>query len=188
MNWNEYLELSEKTLSEEFHIGAKVQNSLHAVMGLATEIEELLDNYTDENSMDSTNMLEELGDLTWYMAILHREHTDIIHYVDTTVLVKHDNPFDCVLKINKSVLKLLDFMKKKIFYNKPVAQEAFNILVLLIEADIYWLADYYNIKVEDICQVNIDKLKARYGDKFTSDKAINRDLDTERTILEEGTK
>lgn len=37
---------------------------------------------------------------------------------------------------------------------------------------------------------NIDKLKARYGDKFSSEAAINRDLDKEREILEQsfGTK
>ena len=188
MNWSDYLKLSEKTLSEEFHIGAKVQNTLHAVMGLATEIEELLDNYANEDAMDTTNVLEELSDCLWYLAILHREYPDITRYEDTTVHVKREKPFNCVLDLNKSVLKLMDYMKKKIFYNKPIAEESFNNLVLLVETDIHWLAEYYNIKVEDICQVNIDKLKARYGDKFTSDKAINRDLDTERNILEGGTE
>ena len=34
--------------------------------------------------------------------------------------------------------------------------------------------------------ININKLKARYGDKFSSERAINRDLETEREILEKG--
>lgn len=33
---------------------------------------------------------------------------------------------------------------------------------------------------------NIDKLRARYPEKFTSEDAINRNLDAERTILENG--
>lgn len=41
-----------------------------------------------------------------------------------------------------------------------------------------------NINLEDQLTINIDKLKARYPHKFDSDKAINRDLDTERKILE----
>jgi hypothetical protein len=41
-----------------------------------------------------------------------------------------------------------------------------------------------NIEIESILDTNIAKLKARYGDKFSSEKAINRDLTTERTILE----
>ena len=35
-------------------------------------------------------------------------------------------------------------------------------------------------------EANIAKLKARYGDKFSTEKAVNRDLDTERNILESG--
>jgi hypothetical protein len=31
---------------------------------------------------------------------------------------------------------------------------------------------------------NIAKLKARYGEKFSEDRAVNRDLKTERKILE----
>ena len=34
------------------------------------------------------------------------------------------------------------------------------------------------------CNENIEKLKARYGEKFSSDRAINRDLEKERMILE----
>jgi len=37
---------------------------------------------------------------------------------------------------------------------------------------------------EDILIKNIAKLKARFPDKFTSEDAINRDLDTEREILD----
>jgi len=37
---------------------------------------------------------------------------------------------------------------------------------------------------DDDLEKNIAKLKARYPDKFCSDKAVNRDLDKERDILE----
>jgi len=188
MEYEEYLELSEKTLSDEFHIGGKVQNTLHAVMGISTEIEELLDNYGDGNTMDRINVLEEISDVCWYLAILHREYPTIDRFENIAVKVNRDEPFGCILDLNKSTLKLMDIMKKKIFYNKPIPHDAFNNLVLLVDTDIHWLCDYYDIDIKEVYQVNIDKLKARYGDKFTSDKAINRDLDVERTILEEGDK
>jgi hypothetical protein len=41
------------------------------------------------------------------------------------------------------------------------------------------------IKIEKILDTNIAKLKARYGDKFSSEKAIKRNLELERTILEQ---
>ena len=49
-----------------------------------------------------------------------------------------------------------------------------------------YYCEVYNTNVSDILDKNIAKLKARYGEKFSSDRAINRDLETERTILEGG--
>ena len=46
--------------------------------------------------------------------------------------------------------------------------------------------NHFNINLEDSFDININKLKARYGDKFSSERAINRDLETEREILEKG--
>ena len=40
--------------------------------------------------------------------------------------------------------------------------------------------------LRDILDTNIAKLEARYPEKFTEDKAINRNLEAEREILEGG--
>jgi mRNA-degrading endonuclease RelE of RelBE toxin-antitoxin system len=42
----------------------------------------------------------------------------------------------------------------------------------------------YNIDIHKSFDINIEKLKERYGDKFSSEMAINRNLDAERQILE----
>lgn len=39
---------------------------------------------------------------------------------------------------------------------------------------------------DNAAQINIDKLTARFPEKFTQEAALNRDLDTERQILEDG--
>jgi hypothetical protein len=44
--------------------------------------------------------------------------------------------------------------------------------------------NFYEINLEECFEKNIAKLKARYGEKFSSEMAINRDLETERNILE----
>ena len=54
---------------------------------------------------------------------------------------------------------------------------------------LFYVARYmelYGWTFEDVMQLNTDKLKARYPDKFTQDAAENRDLVKEREILEEG--
>jgi hypothetical protein len=50
------------------------------------------------------------------------------------------------------------------------------------------LYDVFETDAEKNCQLFVDKLKKRFPDKFTEDKAINRDLVTERKLLEDNTK
>ena len=181
MNWKEYLELSEKTLSTQFHCEEREQRLLHAVIGVLTEVEELLDNHIGDEQ-DITNMLEEAGDITWYLAIIGREID--LDYPQLVVKEKNDNPMKLVLKIVKNTCKLLDMMKKKLYYNKPIDENLFKTITTLVMLDVSDYMNTYDIDIEKSFDVNIDKLKARYGDKFSSEKAINRDLETERNILE----
>jgi NTP pyrophosphatase (non-canonical NTP hydrolase) len=181
MNWKEYLELSEKTLSTQFHCEEREQRLLHAVVGVLTEVEELLDNHIGDEQ-DITNMLEEAGDITWYLAIIGREID--LDYPQLVVKEKNDNPMKLVLKIVKNTCKLLDMMKKKLYYNKPIDENLFKTITTLVMLDVSDYMNTYDIDIEKSFDVNIDKLKARYGDKFSSERAINRDLETERNILE----
>jgi len=183
MNWREYLELSEKTLSTQFNCEEKEQRVLHAVIGVLTEVEELLDNHIGD-VQDTTNMLEEAGDITWYLAIIGREYQ--LDYPQIIVRSKNEDPMRLVLKIIKNTCKLLDMMKKKIYYNKPIDENLFKTITNLIMLDVSDYMNTYDIDIEKSFDINIEKLKARYGDKFSSERAINRDLETERNILESG--
>jgi hypothetical protein len=79
---------------------------------------------------------------------------------------------------------LLDPLKKKLFYNKPIDLEKFKITSSLLMLNISDYVNFYDINLEECFEKNIAKLKARYGEKFSSEMAINRDLETERNILE----
>lgn len=80
--------------------------------------------------------------------------------------------------------EFMDGLKKHLFYGKPLDE------VNLIEelGDLFWYmaiaANELGVPFERIQEINIAKLKARYPDKFCSDKAQNRDLNTERAVLE----
>jgi hypothetical protein len=181
MNWNEYLELSEKTLSTQFNCDEKEQKVLHAVIGVLTEVEELLDNHIGDEQ-DDTNRLEEAGDITWYLAIIGREYQ--LDYPQLLVRTKNEDPMKLVLKIIKNTCKLLDMMKKKIYYNKPIDENLFKTITHVVMLDLSDYMNVYDINIQNSFDVNIAKLKARYGEKFSSERAINRDLETERNILE----
>ena len=48
------------------------------------------------------------------------------------------------------------------------------------------IAYSYGVDIEDGLEKNIAKLKKRYPEKFDENLAVNRDLETERKILEGG--
>ena len=102
-------------------ISAKVGDELHCVIGMTTEVAELMDAYKKSiyyrRKLDEVNVAEELGDLMWYVA--------------------------CYCKL-------------------------------------------MNWDLKAILETNIAKLQARYPEKFTSEQAFNRDLQTERKILNDG--
>jgi NTP pyrophosphatase (non-canonical NTP hydrolase) len=191
MNWEEYLPLAEKTLSTQFNCKEEFyQKILHAVIGSLTEVEEILDNYSDGVLITDINkqgsVAEESADIFWYLSILFRELNISRLDLERNSIEKIDtkNPFNTLISFTKLSLKFLDLLKKKIYYNKDI-----NINEMVdISSKMYLIlsefCNQYNTKIDDILDKNIAKLKARYGEKFSSERAINRDLETERNILE----
>jgi len=91
----------------------------HAALGLSTEANEFSDQLKKHliygKELDKTNLIEELGDLCWFIAMA---------------------------------------------------------------------CDELGTNFEKIQKINIKKLKARYGDKYSDEKALTRDLELERKALE----
>lgn len=80
--------------------------------------------------------------------------------------------------------EFLDALKKHIFYGKEL--DRVNLAEEL--GDLFWymaiVADELGFNFESVMDKNISKLKARYGEKFTEQRAENRDLEKEREILD----
>jgi NTP pyrophosphatase (non-canonical NTP hydrolase) len=77
----------------------------------------------------------------------------------------------------------VDVLKKHVFYGKPI--DLTNLAEEL--GDLFWymaiLCDELDVEFEQIMSKNIAKLRARYGNQFSQDKALNRDLDKEKAVL-----
>jgi len=87
--------------------------------------------------------------------------------------------------LSTEAAEFTDALKKHVFYGKKL--DTTNLKEEL--GDLLW---YVAIALEaldtdfgSVMQTNIDKLSARYPDKFTEELAENRDLAKERKILEE---
>jgi NTP pyrophosphatase (non-canonical NTP hydrolase) len=97
---------------------------------------------------------------------------------------REKNNLHMVLGISTESGELLDTFKKNLAYRK-------NLDWVNIEeeiGDIMWYISNFcrinNLDFENILDKNIEKLKIRYPEKFTEEKALNRNLDAERTKLE----
>ena len=80
--------------------------------------------------------------------------------------------------------ELLDALKKHIFYGKEL--DTVNLVEEI--GDLMWysaiILDELGVEFEEVMEKNINKLRARYGEKFSETSANTRNLDKERKILE----
>ena len=110
-----------------------------------------------------------------------RDHEQIAHRLESP---KTQRLLHAAIGISTEGGEMLDAVKKHIYYGGALDE-----VNLAEEAgDTFWylalLCDALGISFEEVWEKNIAKLKARFGDKFNEDGALNRDLDKEREILE----
>lgn len=97
-----------------------------------------------------------------------------------------DNEIDNVhmlFGMSTEVGELHDIFKKTIAYKKPldkahIKEELGDLMWYIIN-----FCTINNFDLEAILDTNISKLKTRYPDKFTTEAALNRDLDKEDKVL-----
>lgn len=102
--------------------------------------------------------------------------TDVLH-IDSRIL-------HAIIGIATESGELMEAVRGKLVLQEPLD----NVNLQEEIGDLNWyeaiLIDALEADWDDIREKNIAKLKARYPDKFSSESAINRDLKTERKILE----
>ena len=185
MNIERYQQLTQRTLPD---LGTYNLNIAHMIFGLNSEMNELYD------AKDSVNAGEELSDTAWYISnyanFTGLKLNKIYYFSIQKKNVKwyftrlFSSKKSLLIKLGAAISKLTDLEKKELAYKKQVDAEKRQVMVkdILIALDNCY--QYFNINVLDSLQKNIDKLKARYPEKFTEELANNRNLDLERKILE----
>lgn len=169
---SKYQELAKRTLAS---LGSQAIDGAHMALGLVTEVEEMLNGVEKE---DDVNIIEEHGDCNWYIANecnIYNLSFSQLYDVAQEMCTDYD-PI--------SLGDIVDLHKKELAYGKEMdIDELENNLIILIMR-LMSVCEDWMFTYEDSLQRNIDKLQARYPEKFTSDKALNRDLEKERKILE----
>lgn len=169
---------------------------LHGAIGLASELAEIREMARDNDYVDKVNLLEEMGDLFWYMGIIVDELGIDPNQIFRTKQVKAvlwqfpdlaaSNELSTIIDtLTICIGYMIDIFKKSLMYGKEIDVETVEGILQEMGIDIEDALNAHGYTSNDARQINIDKLRARYGEKFTEAAALNRDLETERKILEQ---
>jgi len=112
---------------------------------------------------------------------------DYAEWTGNTCAKLADRELDLVhmlMGMTTEVGELTDIYKKHLAYGKPIdwvnAQEEIGDIMFYIAS----FCRITGLDLEAILARNVEKLEARYPEKFTEYHATHRDLDKEREILE----
>lgn len=193
-----YQALALNTLSDQYHIGAINPDLMHASIGLTTESGELLNALhvvaRKGGTLDTINLIEELGDVMWYVAVAcHALATDIgaIRLELTPTYLRamagaEPTLQDVAIALSTEAAGVGDILKRTVFYgaalNTTGLIELLKSIITLVEVGCLHL----DTNIEAACAINIAKLQRRFPNRFTSAQAIERDLVSERAVLEGG--
>lgn len=166
---------------------------LHAGLGMSSELTELTDAANRESGIDWVNVVEESADLAWYVAVavnaLEFDHEEISSYESSDTvgsLFKHSftSLTGAISSTTWAIGNYNDLLKKHLFYGRELNMEKMKQTLQQLCVSIAGLCVVSGSTIEEARNTNIKKLRARYGEKFTEAAALNRDLTTERKILE----
>ncbi len=89
-----------------------------------------------------------------------------------------------IIGMQTETAEISDVFKKHIAYGKEIdwvniKEELGDLMFYVVN-----MCNNNSWDLRDILTTNIEKLQARFPEKFSAEKALNRDLETERKILE----
>lgn len=170
-SFNHYQELALRTVKPDNFL----QSVLHCVMGMAGEIGE----YREVPHDNQGTRIGEIGDCMWYSAILSKvlgfPLQEIVDVANNKP--RPSNGSDAAVI---HAARLIDLVKKAVFYGKPLNTMATMNELVDYFSSILSICDSMAISPLHVGLVNIKKLAERYKDgRFDAGHAINRDYQAE---------
>ena len=153
------------------------EDIIHSILGIYTEFVELVEGLYIN---DEINIKEEIGDICWYVALGFSTLN-----INPKIFSEIEVNFETVLS---EILVWIDKVKRTLFYKEKFDIKKFEKFLQKVQfvTEIITNELFENeISYSDILELNIKKLAKRYPDGFSEEKALKRDLDKERKILEE---
>ena len=196
MKFAEYIPLAVRTckpLPVADHIN-------HMGLGIVGEMGEIVDQlkkaYIYGKPLDQVNIVEEVGDVAYYVACVVQFYPNLHNFIESDELkngINHERLAAAKAQITRTILLNtmsaanlvvdLGVLADEAGGPSDEGEEVAKTLCMLL----YATAVLLDVDLAQAFEVNIAKLAKRYGDKYSDYAAVNRDTDAERAVLEAGT-
>ncbi|TQR28341.1 hypothetical protein C7Y47_22130 [Lysinibacillus sphaericus] len=170
MELNKFQELSKRTMpfKGEPKNNIEYENGLtNYAMGLIGECAEVL---SAANERDAT--LKELGDVSHYafgiLTLLGEKYEPLDNYF---VEGSKEKLIDKIIILSGEISEQV---KKFVFHRHELNSSKVKIALKMLIKNLIVLAEKYETTLEEICEMNIDKLKKRYPESFNVEDSKKR--------------
>ena len=197
MKFSEYIPLAIRTckpLPFPDHIN-------HMGLGVVGEMGEIVDQlkkaYIYGKPLDQVNIVEEVGDVAWYVAGVLQFYPNLHSFIESDELknsVNYEKLAEAKSEITRTILMNtmsaanlvvdMGILADEDGEPSDEGEEVAKTLCMFLFATAVLL----DVDLAEALEVNIAKLAKRYGDKYSDYAAVNRDIDAERAVLEAGTR
>ena len=175
MKIEEYKDLASRTLA---HLGDHKKDMSHMALGIVSEWGEMAKAGMNE---DHVNVIEEHGDTNWFVACMCKLYnlgfTEIYNDADVKFEKTHEN------EMFLSMFKVAGHVKDYLAYDRTIDRDELRKELVFVVSYLKVIAKEEKFDYMESLQKNIDKLRVRFPDRFTEEKANNRDLSAERETL-----
>lgn len=147
---------------------------LHAALGLCDE------HFEYDMAKSWLNAVEELGDFCWFIALAgHDLGCDPFKGCETFIDIYPDS-----MLLTEALAEFVSLVKKAYAYgailDAPALRQLLRIMAGRIAKIVVAKSDR---SMEELLTANIDKLKARFPEKFEVEYALNRDIKQEAGVM-----
>ena len=164
-----YQERAGRTMAS---LGTLAADGMHMAAGFTTEIGEMKEGIANN---DLVNVLEEIGDVWWYCANECTLYGFDLQHIVSLATVSEEVPF--------FLHNIVDLHKREFAYGKEMDIVKLKVELLSLAQYLLKIGKTHYFSLGKILDKNINKLYKRYPEKFTEDKALNRDLEAEYKTL-----
>lgn len=170
----DYPALAAKT---EKDLGSMTMRLMHGCLGIQTEVGEIAETvqlyiFSSEDTLDKDNVVEEVGDVLWYLAILANSLQ-----LDFDVEEKSVGRLPvAVLSGELTILsgRIGDVIKRYAIYNKDIDLTLIQQLLLDTLRVLSSLVLHSESTLLEAAAQNITKLQKRYPEKYSNQAALAR--------------